>query len=156
MKTNELISILRDYSNPNVLDYIDNAADTLETQQKRIEELEGQLKSAVHDLGVASECWSCKRNNKCHPNSPVSGPDVCCGSYQWRGATDNHVGGKWIRPEERLPDVHKPVLVCREKEPGVLIVEQGCKDLGDWWRVYGTRVKRIRFWMPLPEPPGEV
>lgn len=62
----------------------------------------------------------------------------------------------WIRPEEQLPDVHKPVLVCREKEPGVLIVEQGCKDLGDWWRVYGTRVKRIRFWMPLPEPPGEV
>lgn len=60
---------------------------------------------------------------------------------------------KWIRPEERLPDVHKPVLVCREREPGVLIVEQGCKDLGDWWRVYGTRVKRIRFWMPLPEPP---
>lgn len=40
MKTNELISILRDYSNPNVLDYIDNAADTLEAQQKRIKELE--------------------------------------------------------------------------------------------------------------------
>lgn len=35
------------------------------------------------------------------------------------------------------------------------IVEQGCKDLGDWWRVYGTRVKRIRFWMPLPEAPKE-
>ena len=63
---------------------------------------------------------------------------------------------QWIRPEERLPDVHKPVLVCREKEPGVLIVEQGCKDLGDWWRVYGTRVKRIRYWMPLPEAPKEV
>ena len=70
-------------------------------------------------------------------------------------AADNYVGGKWIRPEEQLPDVHKPVLVCREKEPGVLIVEQGCKDLGDWWRVYGTRVKRIRYWMPLPEAPKE-
>lgn len=63
---------------------------------------------------------------------------------------------RWIPVTERLPDVHKPVLVCREKEPGVLIVEQGCKDLGDWWRVYGTRVKRIRFWMPLPEAPKEV
>ena len=81
------------------------AADTLESQQKRIEELERER--------------------------------------------------RWVRPEERLPDVHKPVLVCREKEPGVLIVEQGCKDLGDWWRVYGTRVKRIRFWMPLPEAPKE-
>lgn len=42
MKTNELISILRDYSNPNVLDYIDDAADALESQQKRIEELEAE------------------------------------------------------------------------------------------------------------------
>lgn len=40
MKTNELIEILRDESNPNVLDYIDEAADALEAQQKRIEELE--------------------------------------------------------------------------------------------------------------------
>ena len=94
MKTNELIDILRDESNPNVLDYIDEAADTIEAQQKRIEELEQRLSSAVHDLGLASECWSCKRNSKCHPNFPVSGPDVCCGSYQWRGATDANVGGK--------------------------------------------------------------
>lgn len=42
MKTNELIEILRDESNPNVLDYIDEAADTLESQQKRIEELEAE------------------------------------------------------------------------------------------------------------------
>ena len=72
------------------------AADTLEAQQKRIEELEAELSSAVHDLGLASECWSCKRNNKCHPNFPVSGPDVCCGSYKWRGATDTNVGGKEV------------------------------------------------------------
>ena len=40
MKTNEIIAILRDEDNPNVLDYIQEAADTLEAQQKRIEELE--------------------------------------------------------------------------------------------------------------------
>lgn len=42
MKTNELIAILRDEDNPNVLDYIQEAADTLEAQQKRIEELEAE------------------------------------------------------------------------------------------------------------------
>ena len=42
MKTNELIEILRDESNPNVLDYIDEAADVLEDQQKRIEQLEAE------------------------------------------------------------------------------------------------------------------
>ena len=88
MKTNELISILRDYSNPNVLDYIDNAADTLETQQKRIEELEKELRHA-------SLCYTCARNgSKCHVDAPVKEPDVCCGGYEWRGAADNNVGSK--------------------------------------------------------------
>lgn len=97
MKTNEIIAGLRKLCGQGT-EYRRTvcrlAADTLEVQQKRIEELEKKLSSAVHDLGVASKCWSCKRNSKCHPDFPVSGPDVCCGSYQWRGVTTTNVGGK--------------------------------------------------------------
>lgn len=44
MTTNELIAILRDEDDPNVLDYIQEAADTLQLQQARIMELETELK----------------------------------------------------------------------------------------------------------------
>ena len=35
-------------------------------------------------------------------------------------------------------------------------VEQGHKDVTDWWKVYGTRTKQVTHWMPLPEPPTGV
>lgn len=44
MKTNELIAILQDEDEPNVLDYIQEAADTLQLQKVRIMELETELK----------------------------------------------------------------------------------------------------------------
>lgn len=60
---------------------------------------------------------------------------------------------RWISPDERMPEAFRPVLVCQEKEPGKRIVAQGYTDLGGWWKVYGTRVKKVDGWMPLPEPP---
>lgn len=59
----------------------------------------------------------------------------------------------WINAKERLPDRFRPVIVCREKAKGEYIVEQGFKDVGDWWKVYGTRTKKVTHWMPLPAPP---
>lgn len=59
----------------------------------------------------------------------------------------------WIPAAERLPEPFKQVLVCRMKPDGLMTVEQGYKDLGKWWKVYGTRVTKILYWMPLPEPP---
>lgn len=61
--------------------------------------------------------------------------------------------GQWVNPAEQLPGRFRPVLVCREKNNGECIVEQGCLDIGDWWKVYGTRVKRVIAWMPMPLPP---
>lgn len=58
-------------------------------------------------------------------------------------------GPKWIPVTERLPEKFQPVIVCREGGK----VEQGYKDVADWWKVYGTRTKKITHWMPLPEPP---
>ena len=57
----------------------------------------------------------------------------------------------WIRVENRLPERFCPVIVCRKDGK----VEAGQKDVGDWWRVYGTRIKTVSYWMPLPEPPKE-
>lgn len=62
---------------------------------------------------------------------------------------------KWISVKDRLPDSFKPVIVCREKEKGEFIVEQGHRDVNGWWKVYGTRTKNVSYWMPMPEPPKE-
>ena len=58
---------------------------------------------------------------------------------------------KWISVNDRLPERFERVLVCRKDKK----VEQGFRDVGDWWHVYGTRTKHITHWMPLPEPPKE-
>ena len=62
---------------------------------------------------------------------------------------------EWISVHDRLPDSFKPVIVCREKAKGELIVEQGHRDVNGWWKVYGTRTKNVTYWMPMPEPPKE-
>ena len=64
--------------------------------------------------------------------------------------------GGWISVEDELPERFQPVIICREKKRGEYIVEQGMRDVKDWWKVYGTRTKNVIFWMPLPEPPQEV
>ena len=60
---------------------------------------------------------------------------------------------RWIPVEERLPEAFVPVIVCREGAPGVRIVEQGHRDVGCWWKVYGTRTKHVTHWLPLPAGP---
>lgn len=60
---------------------------------------------------------------------------------------------EWISVKDNLPKRFHPVIICREKNRGEYIVEQGTRDVGDWWKVYGTRTKKVLFWMPMPEPP---
>ena len=64
--------------------------------------------------------------------------------------------GGWISVEDELPERFQPVIICREKKRGEYIVEQGMRDVKDWWKVYGTRTKNVLFWMPMPWPPKEV
>ena len=80
-----------------------------------------------------------------------------CGKYL---ATGGHVrnckhfyevGDKWVPTAERLPERFQPVIICRNGGK----VETGWRDVNDWWRVYGTRVKTVTHWMPIPEPPKE-
>jgi len=66
------------------------------------------------------------------------------------------VFGEWISTETCLPEFGKRVIVARPYEKGEpLRVEQGYLDVSGWWRVYGTNCKRVRYWMPMPEPPEE-
>ena len=58
---------------------------------------------------------------------------------------------KWVPVTEKLPGMMQPVIVCRANGK----VEAGCLDVNGWWKVYGTRTKRVTHWMPLPEPPKE-
>ncbi len=59
----------------------------------------------------------------------------------------------WVSVEDRLPEVDQPVIVCREVRKGECVVEQGQRDVKDWWKVYGRRTKRVTHWMSLPKPP---
>ena len=63
----------------------------------------------------------------------------------------------WIRTEDKLPPVNVPILICREKDPGVPLVEaaryQGAAGGKLPWKVYGTRCAHVDWWMPMPEPP---
>lgn len=59
----------------------------------------------------------------------------------------------WIPTTERLPELGQRVIICRQKEKGVPYIEQATMGPGGWWKVYGTNVKQVDFWMPMPEPP---
>lgn len=69
-------------------------------------------------------------------------------NFSWRGA--------WRDPVNDPPKNFVPVIVCREKSKGEYIVEQGLKDVGDWWKVYGTRIKAksVIGWQPFPAAMG--
>lgn len=60
----------------------------------------------------------------------------------------------WISPKDRMPEKLQPVIICREVDKGEYKVEQGHFTGNGWWKVYGTNVKRIICWMPMPEPPA--
>lgn len=165
MKTNEIIAALRQCS-ANTADCrkcpaYNQSAGCLDLLHKEaadlIERLEKKLKSAVQDLGVASECWSCKRNSKCHPDMPVRGPDVCCGNYEWRGVTDINVGSKderrWIPVTERLPLNDTYINVTTD---GVVVPAYWHNDRFYAFTAIGVAtVGGVTHWMPLPEPPKE-
>lgn len=60
----------------------------------------------------------------------------------------------WISVKDKLPEAFAPVIVARPYEKDKpLKVEQGYYHGNGWWKVYGCNVKRISFWMPMPEPP---
>lgn len=63
---------------------------------------------------------------------------------------------KWNRVNDKLPEEFVPVIVCRKSPKIGIVVEQGYKDVRDWWRVPGCRTRSVTHWMPFPDPPKEL
>lgn len=60
----------------------------------------------------------------------------------------------WRDPVNDPPKKFVPVIVAREYEKGKpLRIEQGAADVNGWWKVPGTRVKKIVAWKPMPAAP---
>ena len=103
--------------------------------------------------GFKARCEELEAKNRILEEARENANEACA---KWEGlyrAELEKKAGKpaWIRVEDRLPEGFCPVIVCRKDGK----VEAGQKDVGDWWRVYGTRIKTVSYWMPLPEPPKE-
>lgn len=101
MDYKELIDILQDESNPNVLDYIDDAATAInallaraESAEARAEKAERERDYAIKQLKIAADenggCWGCKwfddMTEKCtNPEGMVSCSTVTNNMWEWRG-----------------------------------------------------------------------
>lgn len=56
---------------------------------------------------------------------------------------------EWISVKDKLPELFVDVIVCRRGSA----VESGLRLTDGWWKVFGTRVKDVTHWMPMPDPP---
>ena len=54
--------------------------------------------------------------------------------------TDN-----WRPVTPKEPPLYEPVILCRIRD-GKLVSEAGTRERDGWWKVYGTRVKKILCW----------
>ena len=59
-RTSELLSLLRDEDNCNVLDYIDEAADLIESLSAELERVKRERDAAVRDIYNMKACALCK------------------------------------------------------------------------------------------------
>lgn len=127
MKTNELIKILRDESNPNVLDYIDEAADTIEAQQKRIAELEEERRW----IPVAERM----------PEEHDSIFAKFHGTNRWEMGMFKSVSD-WV-------------LATVVYQDGKSVVRELRTTDGGWALGHAYGVKAVTHWRPMPEPVKE-
>jgi len=93
------------------------------------------------------------------PDCPLAeecpGIESCCFGHAAR-VIEELSSRKWISTKEQLPETLKPVIVARPcNKSETMRVEQGYLQPNGWWKVYGTNVKRVCYWMPIPEPPEE-
>ena len=105
MKTKQIIRALRNFGSHFVDAKLANeAASRLElfsAEQKKLHAKLAAMKeerdAAIRELRHLSACATCARNGvECHMDVPVAESDICCGSYEWRGAKDTNVPSKYV------------------------------------------------------------
>lgn len=95
MEYKELIDILQDESNPNVLDYIDDAVTAIndllaraESAEARAEKSEREKDAAVNDLRIFGHCCSCCKWFNA-PNCKAKEPCGTNDNWEWRGLKED-------------------------------------------------------------------
>lgn len=110
-----------------------------------------ELIAALKHCAHSSTCAGCPLEEEARK----VGAFHCERAIKHRVAEDLEGLTTWRDPVNDPPVRFQPVLVSRVKDPEKPpIVQQGYRDLGGWWKVYGTRVKKIIGWMPMPKGPG--
>ena len=104
--------------------------------------------AALEQQGEDNEwCHDCKEYDKehhcCHRFTKVIRQTVEDCKKEWPDS-------KWYPVTERLPEIHKNVLVT-DREVSDVYVSYYCGD-GYWNTDTGGANNRIVAWMPLPEP----
>lgn len=94
-KVRELLEQLRDESNCNVLDYIDDAADLIESLAAELEQVKRERDVATEQVKVLGACAYCEHDSFCPNTIPdcmncrnERCPCYVCGhqsQWKWRG-----------------------------------------------------------------------
>lgn len=90
-RISELLNMLRDESNCNVLDYVNDAADLIESLAAELEQVKRERDAAVDELDHF--CDNCKYVDNAYGEYPCPSRteyDHCdsCPGWQWRGVKE--------------------------------------------------------------------
>lgn len=69
----------------------------------------------------------------------------------------NHFNNRWVRVEDKLPEIYQDVLVWNERKKDVIVANMD--EFGVWTHDSPfhsiTTTIEVKFWQPKPQPPKE-
>lgn len=126
--TGEIVKNLRDAENPNVLDWLDDAAERLESQEREIERLRGENKAMNDHVLVATGVAGCFA--ECLPVTIYGIPiDEAVQILSNRKETEHTIAALTARAEQAE----------RERDAAVAVIEQNAA----WQKELLVKVKEI-------------
>ena len=114
-----------------------------------------EIREIIEALGICSspvDGLTMEEADAMCAKCPYGSDDKCLNNVM-RDAADALAARRWRDPVNDPPKSFTPVIVAREYRRGELKVEEGMLTMNGWWKVYGTNVRRIIAWTPMPEAP---